>query len=183
MVVLRSATASAYTCGSLLQAPPGQATWSLADYGDEPLGFPAADAGRDHSEGSTAYPSCPPTSGQHRALGALPRAYYGPSSEQEPNNWIHNLEHGYAVIAYAGDPGAEVLEQIRAAMDAPAATEVAQACALPNNVLALRFDQMSEPFAVLAWDRALLMSEFDPELAAAAAEQFQDQPGAPERAC
>lgn len=62
-------------------------------------------------------------------------------------------------------------------------TEVAIACQLPNKVIALRFDEMSEPFAVLAWRRALLMADFDPELATAAAERFQDLPQAPERAC
>jgi len=41
-------------------------------------------------------------------------------------------------------------------------------CQLPNKVIALRFDEMSEPFAVLAWDRALLMADFDPELVTAA---------------
>lgn len=42
---------------------------------------------------------------------------------------------------------------------------------------------MSEENAVLAWNRALLLAEFDPELVAAAAERFQDLPQAPERAC
>lgn len=182
-LVLSSATASAYTCDSLLQGPPGQATYSLADFGDELPGFPTADDGREHDEGSTSYVSCPPTSGEHRAAGALERDYYGPRSVQEPNDWVHNLEHGYAVIAYSGDPGAEVLAEIREVMDAVEPTEVAIACQLPNKVIALRFDEMSEPFAVLAWRRALLMADFDPELATAAAERFQDLPQAPERAC
>ena len=68
-------------------------------------------------------------------------------------------------------------------MDAVEPTDVAIACQLPNKVIALRFDEMSEPFAVLAWNRALLMAEFDRELVAAAAERFQDLPQAPERAC
>ena len=182
-VVLSSATATAYGCDSMLQGPPGQATFTLADYGDELPGFPVADDGRAHEEGSTSYASCPPTSGDHRAAGALQRDFYGPGSIQEPNDWVHNLEHGYTVIAYSGDPGAEVLDQIRDVMDAVQPTEVAIACQLPNKVLALRFDEMSESFAVLAWERALLMREFDPELATAAAERFQDLPQAPERAC
>lgn len=182
-VVLSSATASAYTCDSLLEGPPGQATFSLADFGDELPGFPTGDDGREHEEGSSTYVSCPPTSGEHRAAGALQRDYYGPGAIQEPNDWVHNLEHGYAVIAYSGDPGAEVLAGIREVMDAVEPTEVAIACQLPNKVIALRFDEMSEPFAVLAWRRALLMQNFDAELATAAAQQFQDLPQAPERAC
>jgi hypothetical protein len=182
-VVLSSQTASAFACGSLLQGPPGQATYSLVDFGEELPGFPTADDGREHDEGSTTYVSCPPTSGDHRVAGALQRDYYGPASVQEPNDWVHNLEHGYAVIAYAGDPGTEVLAEIREVMDAVEPTEVGIACQLPNKVIALRFDEMGEPFAVLAWERALLMAEFDPELMTAAAERFQDLPQAPERAC
>ena len=178
-----SATATAYTCESLLQGPPGQSAFTLDDYGDELPGFPTSDDGREHDEGSTTYVSCPPTSGEHRAAGALQRDYYGPGSVREPNDWVHNLEHGYAVIAYSGDPGTEVLAEIREVMDAVEPTEVALACQLPNKVIALRFDEMSEPFAVLAWHRALLMAEFDAELATAAAQQFQDLPQAPERAC
>mgnify|MGYP001546685219 FL=1 len=178
-----SATATAYTCESLLQGPPGQSTFTLDDFGDELPGFPTSDDGRDHDEGSANYTSCPPTSGEHRAAGALQRDYYSPGAIQEPNDWVHNLEHGYAVIAYSGDPGTEVLAEIREVMDAVEPTEVAIACQLPNTVIALRFDEMSDPFAVLAWNRALLMAEFDAELATAAAQQFQDLPQAPERAC
>ena len=178
-----SATATAYACESLLQGPPGQSMFTLDDYGDELPGCPTSDDGRDHEEGSTNYTSCPPTSGEHRAAGALQRDYYSPGAIQEPNDWVHNLEHGYAVIAYSGDPGTEVLAEIREVMDAVEPTEVAIACQLPNKVIALRFDEMSEPFAVLAWRRALLMPEFDRELATAAAQQFQDLPQAPERAC
>lgn len=177
--VLQSATASAYACDSLLTSPPLE---SSAD-GVERLGFIVPDVGRAHSSGRVRYATCPPTSGDHRAAGALDRRFYGPGSIQVPNDWVHNLEHGYAVIAYAGDPGAETVREIRAAMDAPAPTDVAVGCGLPNKVIALRFDDMSEPFAVLAWDRALLMETFDAELASAAAEEFQDQPQAPERAC
>jgi hypothetical protein len=182
-LVLSSATASAYTCESMLQGPPGQTTFTLEDFSDELPGFPVADGGRDHGEGSTDYASCPPTSGEHRAAGALGRDYYGPASIQEPNDWVHNLEHGYSVIAYSGDPGVEVLKEIRDVMDAVRPTEVAINCQLPNKVLALRFDDMSEPFAILAWERALLMTEFDAELATATAERFQDLPQSPERAC
>jgi hypothetical protein len=180
-VVLQSATATAYTCDSLLTAPASE-TGAETDP-DGQLGFAVDDIGRVHAEGSISYVTCPPTSGDHRAGGALTRRFYGAGSIQVPNDWVHNLEHGYSVIAYSGDPGAEVLGQIREAMDAPAPTEVATACGLPNKVIALRFDEMSEPFAVLAWDKALLLGEFDADLVTRAAEQFQDQPQAPEQAC
>ena len=182
-LVLSAASASAYTCESLLQAQPIATSAPGSAAAEARLGFGVEDTGRSHAEGAISYASCPPTSGDHRAAGALPRRFYGAGSIQLPNDWVHNLEHGYAVIAYRGDPGAEVLSELREAMDAPEPSDVAQQCGLPNKVIALRFDDMAEPFAVLAWDRALLLSEFDAELVTRAAAQFQDQPQAPERAC
>lgn len=180
---LQSGTAASYSCDSLLTPPPE----SVAQPGTgatEPQPFATEDDGRDHTAVGRAvrYVFCPPTSGDHGS-GALPRQFFGPGSVQQPRDWLHNLEHGYAVIAYAGDPGSDVLDQIRNAMDLPAPSEVAVSCGLPNKVLAFRFDDMSEPFAVLAWDKALLMSTFDAGLAAETAELFQDGPQAPERAC
>ena len=178
LVVFQSASTSAYTCDELLSAPR-----EPIEQAADQLGFIVPDAGRSHSNSNLRYATCPPTSGDHRAGGALPRRFYGPSAIQVPNDWVHNLEHGYAVIAYSGDPGARIIDQIKTAMDSAPPSDVATACELPNKVIALRFDEMSEPFAVLAWDRALLMDTFDPALVAAAVEQFQDQPQAPERAC
>ncbi len=182
-MVFSSSTASAYSCDSLLQAPEIQLSPPLSGETEDRLGFPVGDEGATHTNGSTSYLFCPPTSGEHRGGGALQRDFYGPDSIQVPNNWVHNLEHGYAIIAYRGEPEQDVLDQVRDAMDAPAPTEVAQACGLPNKVIALRFDDISEPFAILAWRQAYLMDAFDPELATTIAEQFQDQPQAPERAC
>jgi len=178
-----AATASAYSCDALLEPPEVQTSPPLAGETEERLGFVVEDAGARHSAGTIRYKTCPPTSGAHRGDGALSRDFYGPRSVQVPNDWAHNLEHGYAVIAYAGDPGDEVLGRIRDAMDAAAPSDVAKQCGLRNKVIALRFDDMSRPFAVLAWDRALLMDTFDGVLAMAAAEEFQDGPQAPERAC
>ncbi len=178
LVVVQSGTSASYSCDELLSAPPAPAAGT-----DEPLGFIVDDIGRQHTSGTIRYATCPPTSGDHYAGGALQRGFYGPGSAELPGNWVHNLEHGYAVIAYSGDPGAAVIDQIRTVMDEATPSDVAEECGLPNKVLAVRFDDMSEPFAVLAWDRALLMSSFDTELAATAVDQFQDQPQAPERAC
>lgn len=182
-IILSNATASAYSCDSLLEAPEQQASGPLVGETEDRLGFLVDDGGRSHSNATSDYVSCPPTSGDHRAGGALRREFYDPGSIQVPNDWVHNLEHGYAVIAYVGEPEREVLDQIRGVMDAAVPSEVAVSCGLPNKVIALRFDDMSTPFAVLAWDRALLLDTFDPELIAVAVEQFQDQPQAPEQAC
>ncbi len=178
-MVFSSATASAYTCDSLLEAPSSQA---IGTPGDQ-LGIPTLDEGAKHSEGPIRYANCPPTSGDHRSGGALARDYYGPRSTQIPNDWIHNLEHGYAVIAYSGEPDSDTLKGIREAMDTAAPSEVAVGCGLPNKVIALRFDDMASPYAVLAWRRTLLMDSFDAELMTRAATEFQDRPETPERAC
>jgi hypothetical protein len=177
--VFSSSTASAYTCESLLELPSSPSTARL----DGELGFPIGARGATHSNRSIEYVNCPPTSGDHRGGGALTRDYYGPQSAQAPNDWIHNLEHGYAVIAYSGEPDSDTLRQIRESMDGAAPSEVALECGLPNKVIALRFDDMASPYAVLAWQRALLMDTFDPELVTTAATEFQDRPEAPERAC
>ena len=186
LFVLQAGTASSYSCASLLTPPPASAPSPRPfDDGTPRLGFTVDDGGKDHASAATSvrYATCPPTSGTHSSAGPLERQFYGPGAVQLPGRWVHNLEHGYAVIAYAGDPGAAVLDQIRNVMDRAAPTDVADSCGLPNKVIALRFDDMSEPFALLAWDKALLMPTFDVELASRAADQFQDQAQAPERAC
>jgi hypothetical protein len=134
------------------------------------------------------YAYCPPTSGEHfnvQGEAPLPRRFYGPEVSLRPGDWIHNLEHGYVVFLYKGTPPAATLDSIRAAMEAaePSAPEIAQNCALPNKVIAVRFDDMDADFAALAWDRALLMDTWDPQLAMTFAQQWQDSPQAPESRC
>jgi hypothetical protein len=126
---------------------------------------------------------CPPTSGSHYNVqnqAPLRRAFFGPNDSVGPGNWLHNLEHGFVVLAYRGTPDQATLDQIRTAMDTAAGTPGAAACRYPNKVIAVRFDDMDTPFAALAWDRALLMSEWDTAKAIAFAEQWQDSPQAPE---
>ena len=153
------------------------------------LGFATADMGRDHValNATVTYAFCPPTSGNHfNVVGSapLPRKLYGPNVPLKPGNWVHNLEHGYVVIAYKGDPGKDVLDQIQTIIDTapPSAFSVAN-CGGDNKVIAVRFDSMSEPFAVLAWDRALLLPEFDAQQISTFAQQWQDSPQTPESIC
>jgi hypothetical protein len=143
--------------------------------------------GRDHAGQSTTirYAFCPPTSGPHWGSGPSPlrRDFYSPDDGVGPGSWVHNLEHGYVVIAYKGQPSEQALDEIHAVFEQASPSEVARACGLPNKVVALRFDDMSEPYALLAWDRALLLSTFDREQALTFIEQWQDGPQTPERAC
>jgi hypothetical protein len=148
------------------------------------LGFATRDLGRGHVPANTTvrYAFCPPTSGTHWNA-AVRRALYGPGDTLAPGQWVHNLEHGYVVIAYRGEIDADALAQVRQVMDSAAPSDIAVQCGLPNKVMALRFDDMAEPWAVLAWDRALFMSEWDPDEARTFAEQWQDSPQTPEQAC
>jgi hypothetical protein len=132
------------------------------------------------------YAFCPPTSGQHYSIqnqAPVRRAFYGPDSGVRPGAWIHNLEHGYVVFAYRGTPDQATLDEIRRAMDEAPGGPLAASCQVPNKVIAVRMDEMDTPFAALAWDRALLMSEWDSEQAMAFAAQWQDSPQTPEPVC
>ena len=68
------------------------------------------EAGRDHigpGEQPDNWNSTPPTSGDH--LGSpLPPGVY--NSEQDMRALVHNLEHGYVVIAYKGIPDDQVAQ-------------------------------------------------------------------------
>lgn len=154
------------------------------------IGFQAADLGNTHvSPGSTIdYAYCPPGSGDHYSAagqGPLRREFYGPASEPRPGGWVHNLEHGWVVLAYRGGEGQEPTEAELAQMrtffeDAPPSS-FAGPCASPNKVMVLRFDEMDTDFAMLAWDRALMMDSFDPEQALTFYEQWVDSEQAAER--
>lgn len=154
------------------------------------LGFPAADLGTEHVAGGSniRYAYCPPTSGDHynaAGQGPIRREFYGPETERAPGGWIHNLEHGYVVLAYRGGegqaPSEEVLSQMRDFFEnAPASTFPNSCPSVPNKVLVVRFDEMETPFAMLAWDRALMMDTFDPEQALTFYEQWVDDEALPE---
>ena len=113
-------------------------------------------------------------------------AVYGPATEKYPMYWVHNLEHGYVVLAYRCPSGVlgqgDCISQADMAGiqswydNAPAPTK--SNCA--TKVLAVRFDSMSTPFALLAWDRALLLDVWQPEQAATFAAQWIDAPTTPE---
>jgi hypothetical protein len=138
---------------------------------------------------SIRYGYCPPTSGKHYNVGGqapLPRRLFGPTDRLVPGNWVHNLEHGDVVILYKGDPGQEVLDQLRAVREEAAPSDWSLTnCGPVNKVVVVRFDDMdpSVAFAAVAWDRALLLTEFDKDQLLEFANQWQDGPQTPERIC
>jgi uncharacterized protein DUF3105 len=150
------------------------------------------DLGRLHlttRSSSKRYGYCPPASGTHyngSGIGPIRRNFYGPEGEQDPGGWIHNLEHGYVVLLYScGEnggscPSTEEMAQLRQFFDRAPKTPGADQCNIPNKVIVARFDGMKSRFALVAWDRVLLMDRFDLDKALTFAEQWIDGPSAPE---
>ena len=172
----------AYTCADLLQ-PPAE------DPG--PVGMTTDNQSSTHVASGTKirYASCPPTSGQHfnaRGFAPLPARFYGPDADASPGGWVHNLEHGYVVALYRCEggtcPSSEQLEGLRSFAANGPPTETAASCGIRSKLVVACFDQMPTPFALLAWDRALLPDAFDKARAQAFAERSIDAT-APERAC
>lgn len=184
-----SITGSASPSASASASTSPSASASASAPPSAPLGFPTEDEGADHVRPGTAisYAFCPPTSGVHYEVGPqapLRRAFYGPDTETRPGSWVHNLEHGWIVLAYRGGAeGAttEELAQIRAFFESAPPSTFPNSCQSPNKLLPVRFDAMDTKFALLAWDRALLTDTFDADQALTFYQQHVDSLQAPER--
>ena len=132
------------------------------------------------------YTSCPPTSGDHYAAagaGPLRQGFYGPTSPAEPGGWVHNLEHGYVVALYRGEPEPATIVALRDFARTGPATASSAACGVPTKVVVARFDDMSTPYALLAWGRLLPLATWDDAKARAFAQQAIDATAPEPRAC
>jgi hypothetical protein len=157
------------------------------------LGFVVSDLGNPHvpdTSQKVTYAYCPPGSGPHWSIAGeapAPRAFYQPGDAVVPQQWIHNLEHGIVVILYScgadgkSCPTASEMTALKQVFDGSPTTAGAVTCGVPNKILVARFDQISTRFAMVAWDRALLVDAFDAEQALTFAQQWIDAPSAPER--
>ena len=136
-----------------------------------------------------SYDYCPPGSGDHYNLGGrapMPAAVYPPGQQHAPGFWVHNLEHGYVAALYrcpSGQLGVgdcitraefEQLEQFFADSPAP------QLAACPRKAVVVRFDSMNSDFALVAWNRALMMDEFNLDTALTFAQQWMEHVAVPE---
>lgn len=182
LAFLSSATAQAYSCANLLR-PPAE------DPG--PAGMTTESQASTHMAPGTKirYASCPPTSGAHfnaRGFGPLPARFYGPDADASPGGWVHNLEHGYVVALYRCEggtcPSSDELEALRSFAANGPPTESAAACGIRSKLVVARFDQMATRFALLAWNRALLLHAFDEARVQSFAQRSIDAT-APENAC
>jgi hypothetical protein len=182
---LLGSSASPYECDSQLQ-PVADAT--VAD----PI--VTLDEGRGHVQAGsvTRYASCPPASGPHYNEGGgiapLRPAFYDPGARIGPGNWVHNLEHGYVVALYRCTdgqcPSEDAFSQLRQFVVTAPSTESASACGFQSKVVAARFDDMATPFALVAWDRVLLLDTFEASVGVQFAQRWLEQPELPEgKAC
>lgn len=154
-----------YECGTIL---PQQAGATV----DSPIVTPSYGGAHQAPGSRLEYASCPPASGPHyQQSGVAPArpAAYGPDSNIGPGSWVHNLEHGFVVALYrcVDDvcPSDDVLSDLRRfVLQGPSSAGVVN-CGYPSKVLAARFDDMSTPFALVSWERVLLLDSFDPDVA------------------
>ena len=186
VVVLSSggnATARSYSCGELLKSP---ADASPAD------GFAVTQMNSQHIAGGArvSYATCPPTSGRHynaAGRGPLRPGFYGPDDAAVPGGWVHNLEHGYVLALYSctdgSCPSADELASLRDFVARGPATTSAVACGYRSKVIAARFDDMTSPYALLVWNRAMLMDIFDTSSALAFAGRWVEQTATEPTAC
>ncbi len=172
-----------YTCAQLQQPQQGA---SAAN----PIVTP--NLGNRHvATGSNVdYPVCPPASGPHynaRGVAPLAPGFYTAEAGFGPGSWVHNLEHGFAVVLYrcvdGTCPSSDELNEIRSFVLNGPSTPSAVACGYQSKVLAARFDDMATPFALLAWDRLLLLDEFDPAVAQDFAQRWIETTGPERNAC
>jgi len=155
------------------------------------LGFTTDIIGRSHVPVGTTvnYAYCPPTSGNHynQPAAPIPARVYPVTEPKAPQYWLHNLEHGYVVVAYrcpSGQLGVgdcitqDQFNQIQTWFQNAPDSGIASC---PKKVLAVRFDTMDTQFAYLAWGRALLSNEFDIDTANTFTQQWMDHDAVPER--
>jgi hypothetical protein len=160
-----SATAAAYTCGTISQPEP--AGTPLPNGSPAPLGQAQPDMGNLHISIGAAqhYAYCPPASGPHYnnpgVDGPIPAKYYGPDSGVRPQNWIHNLEHGAVVVLYNCNMGGCTDSSLAALQQIPVNFPDSPVCGIKGGVLApvvARFDTMPEPYVALVWNRLMYMT-------------------------
>jgi hypothetical protein len=171
---LFGSSGSAYTCATELQPVAGA---TIAD----PIVTPAQGFNHVPTGSKIEFASCPPASGPHYSqagIAPLRPAYYGPDAGVGPGSWVHNLEHGFVVALYRCQggtcPSETDLQALRAFVAEGPVTQASTACGYRSKVLAVRFDDMATPFAMVAWQRVLLLDTFDKSVAVEFARKWID---------
>ena len=140
---------------------------------------------------SSTTPTARRASGNHWAIAGeapAPRAFYGPEEPVQPQQWIHNLEHGFVLALYScgadgkSCPSAAELAELQDGLRRHAVDRwrdrMRRAQQGPRRPLRRHGDAVR---ATSSWDRELLTDEADAAQGIAFAEQWIDPPAAPER--
>lgn len=154
-----------YSCQELMQPQQGASPAN-------PVVTPNLGIGHVAAGSNVEYPVCPPASGPHynaRGVAPLPPRFYAADAAVGPGNWVHNLEHGFVVALYRCVDGTcppdDQLSELRSFVLNGPSTPSAAACGYQSKVLAAQFDDMATPYALLAWDRVLLLDDFEASVA------------------
>ena len=179
---LFGSSGAAYSCDSQLQPVTGSTV-------DNPIVTPQQGFTHVASGTKIEYASCPPASGPHYSqagVAPVPPRFYAADAGVGPGSWVHNLEHGFVVALYRCPGGTcppdSDLEALRAFVRDGPVTPSSTACGYRSKVLAVRFDEMATPFALVAWQRVLLLDTFDENTALDFARTWIDKT-AREQAC
>jgi hypothetical protein len=140
----------------------GGTWWALssrtaAQNGPTISGDPVPPEGSTHVPIGTpiVYRAHPPASGSHYPTPVRAGVY--PDGIPE-GFWVHNLEHGYIVLAYRPPVSPDQVQQFEQLL-----------ASLPKSkfgfvkLVVVPYQEMSHPYAVLAWNWRLWLDRFDRE--------------------
>jgi hypothetical protein len=145
------------------------------------------DLGRAHVDlgDKVTFEFCPPTSGPHfndSRYGPIATRVYGADDRNDPQGWIHNLEHGQMAVLYRCPEGCDDAAQaaLRALQQQLPPSPL---CAVPAtaSVAITRFDDLPTTYAAVVWGRAFFLDTLD--AAAIATFQAQSADRGPEPQC
>lgn len=119
------------------------------------IGERIADEGRQHVPvgASIEWRARPPASGTHYP-SLVPTGVY--AQGVAPGYWVHNLEHGYVVLAYRPPAAPERIDEFEAMV-----RDFPRSKYRMVKLVVVPYGEMPHPFAVLAWDWRLWMGELD----------------------
>jgi hypothetical protein len=119
------------------------------------LGTPMPDEGNKHvNDGDPiTYKNYPPSSGTHYSTPASPGFYDTPQKE---GNFVHSLEHGYIVLYYKPDLPDATKQQLKDLM-----TKLPMSKYNKVKMVIVPYTNMTTPLAIAAWDRLLLMNDYN----------------------
>ncbi len=115
------------------------------------------DEGNSHVTIGTAieYRAHPPASGNHYPSPASPGVY---PEGLLPGFWVHNLEHGYVVLAYRPPVTPDQIQEFNQMVKTFPRSKYGYA-----KLVIVPYKEMDHPYAVLAWTWRLWLERFDRE--------------------